>query len=321
MIGLTDLPGKGERGWLVPYLIDGDDVFGHGRIDWWARVDSDGRLPDEPIPQIAWRSSGDTSVRADLREMSDNLPLCKGAPLSPKGAADHIHGLIEKMHGGWESLTYLVRWIAWGLAVGRDSESPRFMKTVDEEWNEILYREFQLQRLVAADTDVLGSVLAERYGKGSWNPSAFFPTLMEICEMMAQMTMGNCECVGKDPRLQSVMDPCVGTGRMLLAASNFSVNLFGVDIDPLMVDACSINMALFAPWAVYQTPSHRYAIRGSALPLEPGPVIEQADAAREEQGHPPLPKVEAQDGAGAAYVFNRHGQGELFSVPSEKEKR
>jgi len=315
---IADLPRKGERGWLVPYLIDGDDVFGHGRLDWWMRANDNCELPAEQIPQIAWKSPGDTSVRVGLREFSDNMPLCKGAPLSSKGAVDHIYKLIEKMHGGWEALTYIVRWLAWGLAVGIDPESPRFMKTVDDSWNEMLYREFQLQRLVAADTDVLGYVLAERYGKGSWNPAAFFPTPIHVCDMMARMLMANCECGDKDSRLQSVMDPCVGTGRMLLAASNFSVNLFGVDIDPLMVDACSVNMALFAPWGVYQTPNHRQAIRGNQFHIDPESIIEQAAEARKEQGHPLLSKGVVNDvtGDSATYVFNRHGQGELFSVPS-----
>ena len=49
-------------------------------------------------------------------------------------------------------------------------------------------------------------------------------------------------------RTLSVCDPCVGSGRMLLHASNLSLNLWGQDIDSLAIAMCKINGALYAPW-------------------------------------------------------------------------
>jgi hypothetical protein len=51
-----------------------------------------------------------------------------------------------------------------------------------------------------------------------------------------------------DHRLDHVLDPCVGTGRMLLYASNHSLLLAGQDINFVCVRACLVNFYLYAPW-------------------------------------------------------------------------
>lgn len=122
---------------------------------------------------------------------------------------------------------------------------------------------------------------------------------------------------------------------MLLAASNFSVNLSGCDIDQTMVDACAINMALFAPWAVYLPASARSLLERPAPTLaRDQALVEGMDAARQAQGHPALPALDVElagvtpdgeplphDGERVrVYEFNRHGQGELFSVPAKGAK-
>lgn len=55
---------------------------------------------------------------------------------------------------------------------------------------------------------------------------------------------------GKDCRRESVCDPCVGTGRMLLHASNHSLRLYGLDIDATLCKATLVNGYLYAPWMV-----------------------------------------------------------------------
>lgn len=42
---------------------------------------------------------------------------------------------------------------------------------------------------------------------------------------------------------------------MLLHASNFSLNLWGTDIDPLVIAACKINGVLYAPWLAFRFPA------------------------------------------------------------------
>ena len=77
----------------------------------------------------------------------------------------------------------------------------------------------------------------------------FYPTPMPVCELMAQMTVA-----GEDARTKSVCDPCVGTGRMLLAASNYSYRLYGCDINPTVIKATLINGYVYAPWLVRPFP-------------------------------------------------------------------
>jgi hypothetical protein len=312
-----------ERGWMLPLLLEGDAYFGHGRWAWWCES-MDGTLPESPIPQINFVSASDNAVRPELQELSRNVAekgTYAGPPLSASGARKHLEKLITKMGSGWESMLFLIRWIAWGLNCGMDKERPQPRHSYgDEAWDAMLLKEFHLGRLQAADCDVLGSYIAEANGNG-FNPHAFFPTPMEVCTMMAQMTMADGPVnPERDSRLASVNDCCVGTGRMLLAASNFSVNLYATDIDPTMVDACSINCALYAPWAVYQTRSQRKMMDRNQ-PSEPQAqaLLAQADDARQSQGHPPLPSVEVEPQK-RVYSYNRHGQGDLFSVMEPETK-
>jgi len=53
----------------------------------------------------------------------------------------------------------------------------------------------------------------------------------------------------------SVLDPCCGTGGMLLYASNYSLNLFGQDISPLLTKMAKINAFIYMPWMVSK-PKH-----------------------------------------------------------------
>lgn len=329
-----------ERGWLIPYLVHADEVFGVGRLAWWCEACADGALPARGIPQIEFRGSSDTRVRPDLVDLSATVaergPFA-GAPLSPDGARRHIEGLVDQMGGGWEALLYFIRWLSWGLGVSSGTEAPRAWGTSSSaEWDEMLTRLFHVQRLLAGEADVLGAILAERHGAG-WNPNAFYPTPMEVCTCMAAMSFGDGAALadGRDGRLAAVCDPCVGTGRMLLAASNYSVNLYGADIDQTMVDSCAINMALFAPWAVYQPLGARDLLQRPRRSLAGDQrAVEGIDEQRQAAGHDALPSelvvLEGVTPAGdplpdsgaveRIYNFNRHGQGELFSVPPKGAK-
>lgn len=77
---------------------------------------------------------------------------------------------------------------------------------------------------------------------------------------------------------------------MLLAASNRTVNLWGGDIDPTMVDACAVNMALYAPWVVYMSREQRAMLGRPPASTECDQrSAEVMDGARVAQGHGPLP--------------------------------
>jgi hypothetical protein len=121
--------------------------------------------------------------------------------------------------------------------------------------NEKLYRQVNLQPLLEKPYDYLGAHVAEGKSRG-WNPTGFYPTPHNVVEMMVRMVMHDTAKDGRDPRLVTVCDPCVGSGRMLLHASNQSLCLFGQDIDPLAVAMCKVNGALYVPWISFPLPAH-----------------------------------------------------------------
>lgn len=70
-----------------------------------------------------------------------------------------------------------------------------------------------------------------------------------------------------DRRMMTVCDPALGSGRQLLHASNFSVRLYGMDIDRLVVKICLINGAMFVPWMSFPFP-HKWFERHDAARLQ-----------------------------------------------------
>lgn len=91
---------------------------------------------------------------------------------------------------------------------------------------------------------------------------ATFPVdirLLEACSLvypnpsMVKMNFEGDE-KGRDTRTLSVMDPSVGTGRFLMYASNYSLNLYGQDIDRTCVMATKINAYLYMPWLIRPAP-------------------------------------------------------------------
>jgi len=99
---------------------------------------------------------------------------------------------------------------------------------------------------------------------------------------------------GRDSRLVTICDPCVGSGRMLLHASNYSLCLYGMDIDRLCVLMTKINGALYAPWLTFPFPAE---ITGERI------------AATEEGNSPAQPVYTTQE---PEPRWTRRGQGLLF---------
>lgn len=207
------------KGWLLPYLW-GMDSQVSGRWGYWTRSIVNGEPLDEPIPHIDFLDSPNS-------ETMKNLTKC----LSAYNRYDF-------------RLSDFLEWLLWGF--GAQDERAR----ISDEANDFLYKTFCLDLLLMHPHDYLGHILTEEKA-GYWNnPSAFYPTPHAVCNAMVKMTFADAIREGQDLKSKSVHDPCVGTGRMLMYASNYSLFLYGQDIDRTCCNACAVNGYLYMPWLV-----------------------------------------------------------------------
>lgn len=223
---LADRPWE-YRGWLLYYRLLCEDVLPHPkRWDYWARTMMAGKVLEEDIPQVSLSHASERSA-----------------------GWKHFNKLVElvEMKGrGWSSFNDLLRWMKYGFAIG--NELPNFSPELHEQ----LYRQLNLQHFLEEPADYIGEWIAARHGNG-WNPNAFYPTPNSVVEAMVRMQM-----TGAD-KTSTVMDPCCGSGRMLLHASNYSLRLYGQDIDRTMCDVTLINGILYAPWLAKPFPEEFFA--------------------------------------------------------------
>ncbi len=206
------------KGWLLPYLymIDSGKI---GRWQYWLKALDEKAIPSDPIPYIDFLQSPD-------RRAEENLKKC-------------LQGSIY----GFDMSGFL-EWILWGFGEG-DQRSK-----ISAKANEYLYRTFNLGLMIHYPHDYMGHLLAQKKA-GFWNnPNAFFPTPHSICKLMTDMQLGQQANKIGDVKTKKVLDPCVGSGRMLMYASNHCLFLYGNDVDRDCVMACKINGYLYMPWLV-----------------------------------------------------------------------
>jgi len=220
------------KAWLTPYIQgwSGQIAAENGVVDrWtWHLTNLLNERVDGPIPQLTFAE-----------------------PFSGAKAALKAHttliDLIERQSGSWSALHDYLRWFAWATGVIREPQH-----NFTDELETALYKACNVTEMLRTPADCFGYLLSEYKGSGKRNPTAFYPTPTNVVQMMTLMTFGS------EPQpehlMQSVCDPCVGTGRMLLLASNYSVRLYGTDIDLSCVLATKINGALFAPWLSFPYP-------------------------------------------------------------------
>jgi hypothetical protein len=239
------------KGWLTPFLYEIESMF-WGRWDYWARTIEAGELLDEPIPKIQFMLDGHYTA-----EHKDKAGIGPGR--STKDAEKMLSNCLDHYRAYTVSarLSDFLEWLLWGFGDTDQEDRPY---RVDEKLNEHWYRTFNLGPMIKFPKDYFGDIYAEERNPDSNRRSGFFPTPHNVVEMMVRMTMeGDKGHDGMDPRTMSVCEPCAGTGRMLMHASNYSVNLWGTDIDRTCVMACKVNGYLYIPWMVRPAPWLRSA--------------------------------------------------------------
>ncbi len=215
-------------GWLLYYLLALEERLEvPNRWDYWMQTMCAGRILDEPIPQIEFaapRSAEQASAFNAIEEWAR---------------------LVEREGRNWNPMRDLIDWFLWGF--GLAGEPPQMTGKLFES----LYRAVDLSVLLESPYDWLGEFVSLH--KGKFNPTGFFPTPHSVVDLMLKIQLEGIE------KTSSVADPCVGSGRMLLHASNRSLRLYGADIDRTMIAIAKINGMLYAPWMTKPFPESFFA--------------------------------------------------------------
>jgi hypothetical protein len=221
-----------KRGWILPYLEQMDGML-WGRWQYWMDALERQAVPAEPIPRIEWEEDPKRTPALTVWKASlDCVPR---------------HGTW----GDWDHVRYLLRWLLYGFGSILQEEPPTEPFGC-EGASDRLYQVFCLGALQLWPHDYLGDLLAESsYGKHN----GFFPTPMHLVQFLTKMTCG--EYRGGELLTSRICDPCLGTGRFLLDASNYSLCLYGMDIDETMVLASVVNAYVYAPWMALPLPFTR----------------------------------------------------------------
>ncbi len=226
MKDITPRSTKNQPGWLLKYLLALDDMF-FGRWDYWLRALDKDKIPAEPIPPIHFQSVMTYSGHSAMKNLNECINY-----------ASHSHSNVVES---------FIDWILWGFNY-RGASFPNIDDKTDDYW----YRTFNLGLFYTEPGDYMAE-LAQNHNVGVG--AGFFATPMSVVEMMVKMTMGG------EPRpyhkSKSVLDPCCGTGGMLLYASNYSLNLYGNDINPLLCKMAMVNAFIYMPWVVCRPKEHR----------------------------------------------------------------
>jgi len=216
------------HGWLLPYLLATDD-FTWKRWTHWYELVLARRVIGEAIPQIEWGTHANPAARKMLEDSLNAITL---------------HGRWQGW-SSWSYFIYLMDRLLYAFGHPGHCEEPKEPAGA-EGASSRLFQVFNLETLLAYPYDFFGDILAEnQHGRRS----GFFTTPMPVVEAMVRITF-----LDDEARMKTVCDPCVGTGRMLLAASNYSYRLYGADIDGTVIKATLVNGYLYAPWLVKPFP-------------------------------------------------------------------
>jgi hypothetical protein len=214
-----------KHGWLLPYLLHADSLMWR-RWEHWFDTMQAGEVIGS-IPQIEWCNH------------------LVGRKMLERSLATITRNGDWQGWGSWRCFDYLLDWLLFGFGHSSQSELPVEPSDCLGASNR-LYQVFNLVALLAYPHDYFGDILADnRHGRHL----GFFPTPMDVVQVIVRMTIGE-----EDARSKTVCDPAVGTGRMLLCASNHSYRLHGNDVNQTVIKATLINGYLYAPWLVKPFP-------------------------------------------------------------------
>lgn len=213
---------------LIQRLLQAEDSV-HGRWRYWLAACHSVVVPQAPIPHIVFTNQPDPKAAKYLQ--NDLLrPYCQASGVSYDDA--------------W---LQLVRWVLRGLGI--PDLRVELPDGIDRHWQEVFSFTPFLQSPIDWTAFVLqGGLPDDKPGRSRWSGAGYFSTPMAVSNLMVQMNFAGIN--PDDAKLMTVCDPCCGSGSLLLAASNYSLRLFGMDIVYELILGTQFNGWLYAPWVV-----------------------------------------------------------------------
>jgi hypothetical protein len=225
------------------------------------------RRDDEFIERYIESKNGWSRFRLELHDLSQRwqwwalvlltrrLPPAAAFPYPKIVFADHlttespalkmIRACLRPFHADERAFDDLLDWLLFGFG---DPETTGLAPSKAASFRHFA-EAFDLAVLLEHPGDWIGHVYeTEIASKWTKDASGFFSTPPAICKAMVQMAMHDV------PLLTTVNEPCCGTGRMLLEASNYAVHLSGQDINPTLVKIAKVNGWLYMPSLVMPCP-------------------------------------------------------------------
>lgn len=192
------------------------------RWQWWSLVTLTNNIPPLhilPYPKIAF-----------------NLQPQQSSPQ---------YQMIEKccsFNSSPNQFSLLLDWLLYKFGDNDVQDISYIPSQLAQKWEE----NFCLKTLLSDPSDWFG-IYYERniISKHEMDKNGLFCTPLSVVSAMVEMTLKDADL------LSSVDDPCVGSGRMLLLASNYSLFLSGQDINMNMVKITKINGWLYMPSLVW----------------------------------------------------------------------
>lgn len=208
------------RYWLRPYLFALSEMFDKRWSYWYATI-LNGKPLDNPIPKIDFLGFPHDEAKKNLR--------------------DCIKFMESKGHSS--ALISFVEWLLWGFGASIQKEWPL---KVGEEISRYWYKTFNMGLMIKYPCDYMAWASCELANMArSGSKTGYFPTPGHVVKMMVEMQMDE-SC-----KTKTVCEPCAGTGIMLLYASNYSLRLYGQEINQDLVKMATVNAWLYIPWMAY----------------------------------------------------------------------
>lgn len=195
------------------------------------------------------------------------------SPFASRGMAhlEQAYSALESETGVSRAYEALLELICFGLT-GRLPKGSSLSEETALSYKDLLTEWFKGYLSSPEVCDDIGCVMETR-AMATFDSAGQFLTPMNVCRMMAHMNLGTpeglravFEAKGAPVR---IVDPAVGTGRMLLAAIEYAgswgvpFTVHGIDTDIRMVRATQLNIILANHWLSARGVPH--VVEGQAL--------------------------------------------------------